>query len=194
MGRGDEWLVLKCFGSIQCYFQPPCTFDTRWAHLCKLSTHVRVHVCACMHVCMRVCVHACVYARVCARMCVCVCVHVHAHAYAHARTHTHAHTHMHVRTYVRIFLDIDSRWRLVVKSCKNRQSPKTCLCQTPSAGRTGPLTPSPGFPGGVEFLQHWATLGCLLLFVFGQLREDSWPAAVKGLERTREKQRYCRGS
>ena len=174
MGRGDEWLVLKCYGSIQCHFQPPCTFDTRWARLCKLSKHVRVHVC------MRVCVHACAYMCVCARARACSCI--------RARTHTHT------CMYVRIFLDIDSRWRLVVRSCKNRQSPKTCLCQTPSAGRTGPLTPSPGFPGGVEFLRHWATLGCLLLFVFGQLREDSWPAAVKGLERTREKQRYCRGS
>ena len=190
MDRGDEWLVLKCFGSIQCYFQPPCTFDTRWAHLCKLSKHVRVHVCACMHVCMRVCARMCVY--VC--VCTCMLMHTHTHAHTHMHTHTHAHTHMHVRTYVHIFLDIDSRWRLVVKSCKNRQSPKTCLCQTPSAGRTGPLTPSPGFPGGVEFLRHWATLGCLLLFVFEQLREDSWPAAVKGLERTREKQRCCRGS
>ena len=142
--------------------------------------------------CVFMCVHACMC------VCVCACTHVHmcvcARACSCIRARTHAHTHMHVCTYVRIFLDIDSRWRLVVRSCKNRQSPKTCLCQTPSAGRTGPLTPSPGFPGGVEFLRHWATLGCLLLFVFGQLREDSWPAAVKGLERTREKQRCCRGS
>ena len=94
MDRGDEWLVLKCFGSIQCYFQPPCTFDTRWAHLCKLSKHVRVHVCACMHVCMRVCVHACVYMCVCTRACSCI----------HTRTHTHTCTHTHACTYVRTYI------------------------------------------------------------------------------------------
>ena len=166
-------------------------------HAC-MCVCVCVCVCMCIYVC--VCVCACVYVCVCVCVCVCMCIYVCVCvcAYSCTRTHvhtcTHAHTHMHIRTYIRIFLDIDSRWRLVVKSCKSRQSPKTCLCQTLSAGRTGPQTLSPGYPGGVEFLRHWATLGCLLLFVFEQSREDSWPAPVKGLEQTGEKQRCCRGS